>query len=104
MRRQVEIEFDIRDLIPVIATQYPTVSAMYLFGSRKYRTGSLRSDIDILVKTSRHLRPGKMREVVTEISKALDLFIMLNGTAVSAVNGSSISAENDDALIERLDA
>ena len=104
MKRQGEVKFDLHDFVLPITNQYSHVQTVYLFGSRRYRTGSLRSDIDVLLETTGHIRPGKIREIITSISKALDIFILQHGTATSVVNGSSLTASDNPSLITRVDA
>jgi hypothetical protein len=45
-----------------------------------------------------------MRELISSISRALDVFVLQAGRATSVVNGSYLAAENDEALLKRLEA
>jgi predicted nucleotidyltransferase len=51
--------YDLRELTGGLTKAFPEIEALYLFGSRRYRTGSLRSDVDILVelREASHIRP-----------------------------------------------
>ena len=42
-------QLDLRDVIASLHEAFDSVTAVYLFGSRQYLTGSRRSDVDILV-------------------------------------------------------
>jgi predicted nucleotidyltransferase len=54
--------YDLRELTGEMAKAFPEIEALYLFGSRRYRTGSLRSDVDILVelREASHIRPQEL--------------------------------------------
>jgi hypothetical protein len=41
--------YDLRELTRALTEAFPQIEALYLFGSRRYRTGSPRSEVDILV-------------------------------------------------------
>jgi predicted nucleotidyltransferase len=70
---------------------------VFLFGSRKDRTGSVRSDIDILLISDRRLTQDEA-EWVWRHESYLDIFVARNGTASSLVNESELTAESNDAL------
>ena len=74
MREEV---YDLRALAEALTRAFPQTEALYLFGSRRYRTGSPRSDVDILVelKEGSHVRPNELRAFSTENCRALDLFV-----------------------------
>lgn len=81
-----------------ITSMFP-IKAIYIFGSRRFNTGSLRSDIDLFLETEERLKPSKLRDYIDDHCKALDLFVLSRGRAVSAVNESYITGEsNDDVL------
>lgn len=77
----------------------------YLFGSRRQKTLSLRSDIDVLVSTSINIDSLKAQEI-WHLEPYLDLFFIERGVARSVTNDSVIrSSEPDDgALLQMLDA
>jgi predicted nucleotidyltransferase len=70
-----------RELTGSLTKAFPEIEAPYLFGSRRYRTGSLRSDVDILVelREALHIRAQKLRTFSTEHCRALDLFVADGG-------------------------
>lgn len=96
--------FDLRILARNIEERFPSVTSLYLFGSRNYQTGSLRSDIDVLVDTEEWILPADLRGMVENLCPALDLFICHGATAISCVNGSSINRGTKSQLLERLEA
>lgn len=101
--RWKKIDFDLQAYCTDFGSRFP-VSEIYLFGSRRHQTGSLRSDIDLLVVPNGNIRPSDLREEVTQKCKALDFFILERGTARSVINDSYISAHDDHAIISRCDA
>ena len=95
-----EIEFDLRQFCEEAGRKFP-IDAIYLFGSRRFKTDSVRSDIDLLFETSKHIKPGLIRTFIDEHCKALDIFLLLNGTATSAANESYICGENNGDLLKQ---
>lgn len=75
----------------------------YLFGSRKDRTGSVRSDIDILLISDRRLTQ-EQAERIWNLEPYLDIFVARNGTAQSLVNESELTATDNDELVKLLGA
>jgi nucleoside phosphorylase/predicted nucleotidyltransferase len=75
----------------------------YLFGSRRFKTGSIRSDIDILLFLERRITESQAREI-WNLEPYLDIFLGSDGNAQSIVNESAIGASHRDALIVMLDA
>jgi predicted nucleotidyltransferase len=51
--------YDLRELKRALTEALPQIEGLYLFGSRRYRTDSPRSDVDILVRLGKdsHIRP-----------------------------------------------
>lgn len=96
--------FDLEASVKVLAGTFSQIDSVYIFGSRRYETGSTRSDIDILLTTTSRIQPAKLRDFTLEHSTALDLFILDDGKAISVANESYIEAENNDALINKVDA
>lgn len=77
------------------------VEEIYIFGSRAYCTGSLRSDIDILVYAPNGLRKDSINHIM-ESEESLDIFKTFDKvTATSFTNDSFL--KRDD-LISALDA
>jgi hypothetical protein len=60
--------YDLRELTGELTNIFPEIEALYLFGSRRYRTGSLRSVVDILVelREASHIRPQELRAFSAE--------------------------------------
>ncbi|WP_166140068.1 5'-methylthioadenosine/S-adenosylhomocysteine nucleosidase [Nocardioides ochotonae] len=75
----------------------------YLFGSRKDRTGSVRSDIDILLVSERRLTQ-EQAEQIWRLEPYLDIFVARNGVARSLVNESELTAPNNSELVSVLGA
>jgi len=100
----VVTNIDLRAIISVLFGQFSQIEAAYIFGSRRYKSGSTRSDIDILLTTSDHLKPSDLRDFTVKHCKSLDLFILEHGKAVSVANESYVTAENNDALVAKLNA
>jgi nucleoside phosphorylase len=80
------------------------LETIYLFGSRRHRTGSVRSDIDLLVTGEQLRMKNKDVSEIWAIEPFLDIFIVQGGGAVSQANGSRIEGESADALVDVLDA
>ena len=91
---------NIKDLIQPI-TQIDTVEEIYLFGSRAYKTGSLRSDIDILVYAPKGIRQDDVLPIM-EREKALDIFGTIDKKSARSFANDSLLIRND--LIKVLDA
>ncbi len=96
--------FDLEASIKVLAGTFSEIQSIYLFGSRRFGTGSTRSDIDILFTINEYLQPAKLRDFILEYSTALDLFILENGRATSVANESFIEAESNEELIKSVNA
>lgn len=95
--------FDLQEYLEDFGARFPVLD-IYLFGSRRHSTGSLRSDIDLFVVPSGNIRPSDLRAEIEDKCKALDFFILESGTARSVVNDSYISAPSNNAIICRCDA
>lgn len=76
---------------------------IYIFGSRKDRTGSIRSDVDILVEKVGRPTQSQMEEI-WDREPYLDVFTIDNGVAASLVNESQLRADSNESLIEKLGA
>lgn len=100
----MEREIDLGEIADLIIEQFTSVSALYLFGSRVYNTGSIRSDIDILVRTTEYIQPAKLRSFINEYCSALDLFIIDGKKAVSVQNESFVEGISFENLVSSLNA
>lgn len=100
------VDYHLQALLSKLVATEPGIVELYLFGSRAYGTGSTRSDRDILVRADPQLnvKPGNLRDFMTDSCPALDLFLCTDSRAVSAANDSFIYAANFDELVRRLDA
>ncbi len=91
---------NLRELITPL-TEIENIEEIYIFGSRAYNTGSLRSDIDILVYAPEGVNLYEITQII-ENENALDIFETTNKyEARSFVNDSRLSRDN---LIKTLDA
>jgi nucleoside phosphorylase/predicted nucleotidyltransferase len=84
-------------------TESFSIDDVYLFGSRRYRSTSLRSDIDLLVRPATWVGAG-VATAIWQIEPYLDVFAADGGTAVSLANGSRIESASFDDLVKQLDA
>lgn len=75
----------------------------YLFGSRKDQTGSVRSDIDILLVSDRRITQDQA-EWIWQLEPYLDIFVVRNGVAQSLVNESELTAVDNNELVAVLGA
>jgi predicted nucleotidyltransferase len=100
----MEEEIDLGEIADLLTKQFTSISALYLFGSRVYGTGSTRSDIDVLVETTSNIKPADMRRFINKHCKALDLFIIDNGKAISVQNESYVEETNLQELLTSLKA
>ena len=99
MRHDIR-RLNLKPIIEEIA-KIENVEEIYIFGSRAYETGSVRSDIDLLVYAPKAQIDAEIEEIM-DAEKALDIFETTDKTqANSFANGSFIRREN---LIQKLDA
>ena len=96
--------FDIEAAIKTLAGKFKQIESIYLFGSRRFDTGSSRSDIDILITISDYIKPSALRNFIIQFNTALDIFILEKCRATSIANDSYIEAETDDKIINTLNA
>jgi nucleoside phosphorylase len=76
---------------------------LHIFGSRKDRTGSLRSDVDLLVELRRRITQEEAMEIWAK-EPYLDVFRLDLGVAESIVNESQIRASDNGELTGRVGA
>lgn len=100
--------WNLKDIINELSIKHPEIMEIYLFGSRAYKTESVRSDIDILAFTCSPIAPVKVNEWLHEKYPPVDLFTSYDRIyAISVVNGSKVSFRNDGRnanLQQQLDA
>ncbi len=98
------VTYDLRDIAEKLVRQFPSITALHLFGSRRHGTMSTRSDCDVLVTTSKHIPAHQLRDFAMEECPALDPFIVSGAKATSCINDSYVIAESYDALVTLLKA
>lgn len=97
-------DVNLRELLLEVAERFDIDEmTAYLFGSRKDRTGSVRSDIDVLLLLDRRLTQEEA-QWLWELEPYLDVFVAKNGVAQSVVNESELVAQDDHGLIALLGA
>lgn len=99
-RRQI----DLQELTQLLQDIFEVADlSVYLFGSRRDETGSIRSDVDLLVELPRRPTQDEMGEI-WDSEPYLDVFVADRGVASSLVNESEIRADTNEDLIARLRA
>lgn len=101
MKQRLDIrEINLKEEIKRIS-EIESIEEIYIFGSRAYKTGSLRSDIDLLVYAPSGIRQDQILPIINQ-EKALDIFETTNKfEARSFANDSRLRRTK---LIENLDA
>lgn len=102
----MSIIHDLKNLLESLTVQESAITEIYLFGSRAYGTGSLRSDCDLLVRAmpDASIKSSKLRDFALKNCKALDLFLCTEARATSAANDSFVHAGDFERLVSKLDA
>jgi hypothetical protein len=96
--------WNLQEIVRALNSRIDGIKAVYLFGSRAYRTNSFRSDIDLLVVVEQAIARAAIAPWVHENFNPVDLFETFDcARATSLMNGSSVVAEDGD-LVRRLDA
>lgn len=100
------ITYDLKNLLEELTRQQPDIEEAYIFGSRAYRTGSLRSDCDILLRLpiGKSVKASALREFARERCAALDFFVANGGHATSVANESFVWAACFEDLVAKLEA
>lgn len=91
---------NLRELVYKIS-EIDKIEEIYIFGSRGYETGSLRSDIDILVYAPIGLRRDEVMPIMEE-EEALDIFKTTNKTEAESFANDSWLKRDD--IVADLDA
>lgn len=76
---------------------------IHLFGSRKDQTGSVRSDVDLLVELGRRATQDEM-DAIWKLEPYLDVFALDRGVAASLVNESQLRDNTNEDLVAKLGA
>lgn len=102
----MSITHNLKVLLERLTEQEGAITEVYLFGSRAYGTGSLRSDCDLLVRAEPDalIKASRLRDFALERCKALDLFLCTEARATSAANDSFVYSSDFESLVEKLDA
>lgn len=98
------LKYKLNEIVEALGRAIPAITSVALFGSRRYKTGSLRSDVDLLVFTNGYVRPVDLRTFALDRYPFLDLFLVTGARAVSVMNESFVDAANPQALLTKLDA
>lgn len=98
--------YDLKSLLTDLVTTEREINEVYLFGSRAYRTGSHRSDCDLIIRIdpSAKTKSSDLRDFATSRCSALDLFLCTDARAVSCANDSYVFATTFGDLVKKLDA
>ena len=95
---------DMAHLLDRLASTTPQLLRVFLFGSRRFQTGSIASDIDLLAILKEEKVLYSLSTTARKIMPYFDVFQVTGGHAVSLANGSQVRAKNRSALINMLDA
>lgn len=98
------MDIDLGNISDKLNDEFPQIERIYLFGSRRYKTRSNRSDIDLLIEFNDHVKQRAIIEFSEKLSPALDIFKMENGKASSFHNDSYIEYNDNAELLQNLDA
>lgn len=102
------LTWNLKEIIEALSVKHSEIEEIYLFGSRAYKTGSFRSDIDIIAVTNAAIAPAAVNEWLHDKFPPVDLFLSYDKTiATSVVNGSVVAYRNDgrnEDLFQQLDA
>ena len=97
-------KWNLKEIIYEIVNKHSEIKEIYLFGSRGYKTGSLRSDIDLLAIATEPIVIPEINEWLHFMFPPVDLFVSCDKTsAVSITNGSCIKKRSEESLVEQLD-
>lgn len=98
--------YDLKVLLARLVKTQTGIEEIYLFGSRAYQTGSLRSDCDILLRVAhnQNTKASDLRDFAITHCAALDFFLCPQARATSCSNDSFVYAATFDELVTKLDA
>lgn len=104
--QRVTRSYDLKAMLTSLVQGQTGIEEIYLFGSRAYQTGSLRSDCDLLLRVtpSKNTKASDLRDFATVHCPALDFFLCPDARAVSCSNDSFVYAATFDELVAKLDA
>ena len=98
MRNSSCVKWDLKLIVEEIIAHHGEIEEIYLFGSRAYNTGSLRSDIDLLAFSGgKPIPQAAINAWIHDVFPPVDLFWTYDKhIAISAANGSSIRFRGDN--------
>jgi len=100
----VHQDLDLAEAVELLAERIAGLHEVFLFGSRRFQTGSARSDVDLLLVGDGLPAASVVAGVAREIDSYLDVFVVHGGVAQSAVNESVIASADFASLRRMLDA
>jgi 5'-methylthioadenosine/S-adenosylhomocysteine nucleosidase len=95
---------DLAVYLAALYEAFPQLAQVYLFGSRVHRTGSARSDIDLLAVVRSPISLAAIGSFAYAADPYLDVFLVRGSSAVSSINGSYIAMDSFADLLANLDA
>lgn len=96
-------EIDLRNNIREMIESFKSVKAIYLFGSRAYKTNSTRSDVDVIVFSDFNIPPIIINNYHKN-HEYIDIFAGSGKAINSITNGSTIIKRGLKSLVRQLDA
>jgi len=96
--------YSLKRLLSNLTEKFPGIVEIYMFGSRRHRTRSTRSDMDLLLVAGQEVLAEDVRDFVLSVCPVLDCFLVERGVATSCANGSKVRGRSKNDLIYRLDA
>lgn len=104
MKKDTFEYWDLKSIINAINSRFSGINKIFLFGSRAYKTNSPRSDIDLLIYSSKPIPNSEITEWLNSSFPPVDFFKTTDmKIAESAINGSAVYS-NTDTLDIKLDA
>jgi hypothetical protein len=99
-------KYNLKKLLKEVVRIQPGIEEIHLFGSRAYKTGSLRSDCDLLLRVSDkgHVKRYVLTDFAVKHCPPLDFFLAEGGKATSCANDSFVQAASFTDLVKKLDA
>jgi hypothetical protein len=97
-------KYSLKTLLMELTTIFSGISELHIFGSRRHRTMSTRSDMDLLLVADRTVAPEDVRDFALSKCPFLDCFFLERGIATSCANGSKVRGRDKADVLYRLDA
>jgi len=95
---------DLEKLLTELSLKCKPLMEVYLFGSRRFETGSVRSDVDLLLITQDDTIDYHLPSFVRRIEPYIDVFQVIGGKAISYANNSQINGSDRKDLFTKLSA